>query len=201
VLMSLMLYLNRTSRPLVLDVKPDPAEGSYHYSTDTGLPDCPQLKMLRINGSIFFGAIDHIQGKLEEVDERNHRQKHLLIVASGMNFIDMPGAEMLLQESRRRRMLGGGLYFYRVKNEVLNLLEQGGYLTGLGKANFFPVKTRPVSYIYPKLDPEICRRCKAKIFKECLEQLPNGEPLPVPAPPKTDEADPAMAGAQLGQST
>lgn len=176
VILSLLLYLTRTSRPLVLDVKPDPAEGSYHYSADTGLPDCPQFKMVRINGSLFFGAVDHVQRQLEEIDALNHRQKHVLIVASGINFIDMPGAEMLVREAQRRRMLGGGLYFYRVKDEVQRLLVQGGYMNSLGPENFFPVKTRPVSYIYPKLDPEICRHCKARIFKECHERLPNGEP-------------------------
>lgn len=181
VLLSLTLYLTRTTRPLLLDVKPDPAEGSYHYAVDTGLPDCPQLKILRINGSVFFGAVDHIQRHLEEVDELNHRQKHLLIIASGINFIDMPGAEMLVQESRRRRMLGGGLYFYRVKDEVRRLLERGGYIKSLAQANFFLVKSRPVSYIYPKLDSEICRHCKVRIFRECHERLPNGEPLTVPS--------------------
>ena len=176
VILSLLLYLTRTSRPLVLDVKPDPAEGSYHYSVDTGLPDCPQLKMVRINGSLFFGAVDHVQRQLEEIDEINHRQKHVLIVASGINFIDMPGAEMLVREAQRRRMLGGGLYFYRVKDEVQRLLKQGGYMNSLGQENFFPVRTRAVAQIYPKLDAEICRHCKVRIFKECHERLPNGEP-------------------------
>ena len=69
VLLSLMLYLTRTSRPLVLDVKPDPAPDSYHYTADSGLPDCPQLKMLRVNGSLFFGAVDHVQRHLEQIDE------------------------------------------------------------------------------------------------------------------------------------
>jgi len=177
VLLSLLLYLTRTSRPLVLDVKPDPAETSYHYSADTGLPDCPQLKMVRINGSIFFGAADYIQGRLEEIDADHPAQKHVLIVASGINFIDMAGAEMLVKEAQRRRRLGGGLYFYRVKNEVFGLLEQGGYLKALGQEQFFPVKTRAVASIYPKLDPEICRNCRVRIFRECHMRLPNGEPV------------------------
>jgi len=179
VFLSLMLYLTRTSRPLILDAKPDPTEDSYHFSADTGLPDCPQLKIMRINGSIFFGAVDHVRRSLEEVDELNHRQKHVLIVASGINFIDMPGAEMLVQEARRRRMLGGGLYFYRVKDEVQKLLAQGGYMASLGQENFFPVKTRPVSHIYPKLDSGICRHCQVRIFRECHERLPDGEPRQV----------------------
>jgi SulP family sulfate permease len=178
VLLSLLLYLTRTSRPLVLDVKPDPAPGSYHFSADSGLPDCPQLKMLRVNGSLFFGAVDHVQGVLRQIDEVDPRQKHVLIVASGINFVDMSGAQMLVQEARRRRALGGGLYFYRMKDAVRELLARGDSLREIGEANLFPVATRAVAAIYPSLDSEICRTCRARIFRECHERLPNGEPVP-----------------------
>jgi sulfate permease, SulP family len=178
VLLSLMLYLTRTSRPLVLDVKPDPAPDSYHFTADSGLPDCPQLKMIRINGSLFFGAVEHVQRNLEMVDELNPRQKHVLIVASGINFIDVAGAEMLVHEAYRRRRMGGGLHFYRLKDEARTLLERGGYLAALGPENVFPVKTRAVAAIYSRLDPEICRTCRARIFRECWVALPNGEPVP-----------------------
>lgn len=177
VLLSLMLYLTRTSRPLVLDVKPDPAPDSYHFTADSGLPDCPQLKMLRVNGSLFFGAVDHVQRNLEQIDEIEPRQKHVLIVASGINFVDLAGAEMLARESRRRRSIGGGLCFYRVKDAVRELLARGGYLREIGEENLFPVKSRPVAAIYRKLDSEICRNCKARIFRECHVSLPNGEPV------------------------
>ena len=178
VLLSLMLYLTRTSRPLMLDVKPDPAPDSYHFTADSSLPDCPQLKMLRVNGSIFFGAVDHVRGSLEAVDEANPGQKHVLIVASGINFIDVAGAEMLAQEARRRRRLGGGLYFYRLKDAARAVLSRGGYLQEIGAGNIFPVKTRAVAMIYRRLDPDICRECKVRIFRECHEALPNGEPVP-----------------------
>ena len=176
VILSLLIYLSRTSRPLLLDVKPDPEEGSYHFTADSGLPDCPQLKMVRINGSLFFGAVDHVQRYLQEIDEDNPRQKHVLIVASGINFVDMAGASMLLNEARRRRRLGGGLYFYRMKDEVLRILQRAGYAAEIGAENMFPVKTRAVSAIYRKLDSDICRHCTARIFRECHAALPNGEP-------------------------
>jgi SulP family sulfate permease len=175
VLLSLLLYLTRASRPLVLDVKPDPAPGSYHFTADTGLPDCPQLKMLRVNGSLFFGAADHVQGALRQVDEADPRQKHVLIVASGINFVDMGGAQMLVQEARRRRGLGGGLYFYRMKDAVRELLARGDYLREIGEENLFPVATRAIGDIYPRLDSGICRTCRARIFRECHERLPNGD--------------------------
>jgi SulP family sulfate permease len=177
VLLSLMIYLTRTSRPMILDVKPDPAPDSYHFTADSGLPDCPQLKMLRINGSIFFGAVDHVRRNLETVDETNSRQKHVLIVASGINFVDVAGAEMLAQEARRRQRMGGGLYFYRLKDAPRAVLEQGRYLEHIGTQNIFPVKTRAVAAIYPRLDTEICRHCRLRIFRECHQALPSGEPV------------------------
>jgi SulP family sulfate permease len=176
VLMSLILYLMRTSRPQVLDVKPDPAPDSYHFTADSGLPDCPQLKMLRINGSLFFGAVDHVQGQLEAIDAAHPGQKHLLLVSSGINFVDMTGAQALAREAVRRRELGGGLYFYRMKDAVRELLARSGYLRKIGEENIFPVKSRPIAAIYKRLDSEICRRCTARIFRECHESLPNGEP-------------------------
>lgn len=176
VLMSVMVYLTRTSRPQLLDVKPDPAPDSYHFTADAGLPDCPQLKMVRVNGSLFFGAIDHVKGYLEAIDARDPRQKHVLVAASGINFVDMAGAEMLAHEARRRKRMGGGLYFYRMKDAVHAFLKRGGYLEDIPEENLFPVKTRPVATIYRQLDSEICRHCTVRIFRECHVALPNGEP-------------------------
>ncbi len=177
ILLSLMLYLNRTSHPVIRDVKPDPAEGSYHFSADTGLPDCPQLKCLRINGSLFFGAVDHVQQALLEIGERTP-QKHVLLVAGGINFVDVAGAELLAQEARRRARLGGGLYFYRLKDEVMDLLERGGHLDRIGRDHLFKVRAGPVAAIYPKLDNAQCRDCTLRIFRECQTRLPDGSPRP-----------------------
>lgn len=172
VLFSLIAYLHRTSQPLIIDVKPDPAPDSYHFTADSGLPDCPQAKMVRVNGSIYFGAVDHVAKAFAAIDAR---QKHLVVIASGINFIDVAGAEMLVAEARRRRALGGGLYFYRMKDEVRRLLERGGYLNALGPENVFPVKHKVIAAIYPRFDVEICRNCTRRIFAECQEYLPNGE--------------------------
>ena len=98
-----------------------------------------------------------------------------MVLASGINFIDVAGAEMLVTEARRRRALGGGLYFYRVKDEVRRLLERGGYLSALGPENLFTVRQRVIATIYTRFDVETCRRCKHRIFAECQEYLPNGE--------------------------
>ncbi|MDP1680898.1 MAG: SulP family inorganic anion transporter [Burkholderiales bacterium] len=176
ILLSLMFYLYRTSRPQVQAVVPDPEPDSYHYIDAAGHPECPQLKMVRINGSIFFGAVDHVQQSLHEIGEHDPQQKHVLIVASGVNFIDIAGAEMLAQEARRREKIGGGLYFYRIKESVCGTLRKGPYIRDVGDENIFPTKSRPIETIYTRLDVAICRNCRARIFKECQTALPDGSP-------------------------
>ncbi|MBU2787024.1 SulP family inorganic anion transporter [Acidithiobacillus sp. VAN18-1] len=175
ILLSLIFYLYRTSRPNVQAQVPDPDPGTYHYISAQNHAECPQLKILRVNGSLFFGAVDHVGQQFSAVDEHNPSQKHLLVMASGINFVDIAGGELLAQEARRRRQMGGGLYFYRLKEGVRESLAQGGYLEELGEENFFPAGTRPIEKIYPKLDPEICRSCTARIFPQCQSHLPNGE--------------------------
>jgi len=193
VLVSLFGYLYRTSRPRVLDVKPDPAEGSYHFTADSGLPDCPQLKMLRLNGSLYFGAVDHVARAFTDIDVRTPTQKHLLLVAGGINFVDVAGAEMLVHEAKRRQALGGGLYLYRVKDEARALMQRGGHIDRIGRERFFSVREPVVAAIYRRLDPSICRQCRLRIFRECRTQLPDGSaraPDPADAPAPSGHAAP-----------
>ncbi|MFA5171827.1 MAG: SulP family inorganic anion transporter [Sulfuriferula sp.] len=176
IMLSLMLYLYRTSRPEVVTVVPDTEPDSYHYVPVNGSPECPQLKILRVHGSVFFGAVNHVQQTLLDVDEYNPQQKSLLLASSGMSFVDIAGAEMLVQEARRRKKIGGGLYFYRMQKDVHDVLVKGEYMKDIGEENSFPAKSRPIDTIYPKLDSEICRNCTARIFAPCHITLPNGEP-------------------------
>ena len=94
--------------------------------------------------------------------------------AARISHIDIAGAEILAQEARRRRRLGGGLYFYRVKEGACEMLRKGSYVEEIGRENVFPIKARPIATIYSKLDTEICRTCTARIFPECQERLPDG---------------------------
>ena len=170
VLMSLVLYLNRTSRPIIEDVKPVIPD-QLHFTSDTGLPDCPQLKMLRINGSIFFGAVDHVQQAMIEVDAHTPTQKHLLLACPGVNFIDLSGSQALMQEARRRRRLGGDLYLFNVKKQPRQALSESGCEEILGSDHIFSLGvTDPIGEIFHKLDRDICATCHQRIFRQCTEE-------------------------------
>jgi len=175
--LSLALYLYRTSRPTIRDIVPDPTNEKHKFSIPReGMHECPQLKTVRIDGSIFFGAVNHIQTSLQQIDEYNPQQKHVLVVADGINFVDLAGGEMLVQEAKRRKKMSGGLYFKGVKEGACEMIKKGGYITEIGSENIFSSKTTAIATIYTKLDPEICRNCTVRIFRECNQALPDGEP-------------------------
>ncbi|HLY96074.1 MAG TPA: SulP family inorganic anion transporter [Sideroxyarcus sp.] len=176
ILLSLSLYLYRVSRPGIVPVVPAKEEGAYHFVSAEDHPQCPQLSMVRINGAIFFGAVDHVQNSLMAIDEINPQQKSVLIVARGITFVDVSGAEMLAQEARRRRKMGGGLYFYRCRDSIYKFLQKSDKLGDIGESHFFPTMANWIKPVYATLDSEICRNCTARIFAECHVKLPNGEP-------------------------
>jgi SulP family sulfate permease len=175
ILLSLIIYLYRVSRPGFVQVVPAKEEGAYHFVEAEGRPQCPQLSMVRINGAIFFGAVDHVQNSLLNIDAVNPQQKSVLVVARGISFVDVAGAEMLAQEARRRRKMGGGLYFYRCKDDIYKFLRKSDKLDDIGTGGFFPAMSNWIKPVYATLDSEICRNCTARIFSECHTYLPNGE--------------------------
>ena len=167
VLLSLMLYLNRTSRPPLEDVKPADHDHVLGFSTDTGLPDCPQLKVVRLNGSIYFGAVSHLQEALQQIDAHNPAQRHVLLVASGINFVDLAGAHLLAQEARRRRAIGGSLTVFNLKNEPMDMLRHSGAYDEIGAENFFKLGDDVFGTLFKRLDAGVCGNCTVRIFAPC----------------------------------
>ncbi|MDP2029575.1 MAG: SulP family inorganic anion transporter [Thiobacillus sp.] len=165
--LSLALYLYRTSRPTLDSVVPDRDPESYHYVSADDRPECPQIKMLRLNGSIFFGAVSHLQQQIQEMLEAKPTQKHVVVMASGINFIDLSGAEFLAETARRQARDGGSLSFYRMKDSVADTLRKGGFMQDIGEQNLYPAKSRPAEALFPHLDKSICASCPHRLFRPC----------------------------------
>jgi SulP family sulfate permease len=176
VILSLILYLNRTSHPHVITLVPDheTTRRSFVNIQKKPGPECPQLKLLRIDGSLFFGAVEHIAEQLEAVTRKHPEQAHILFVGEGINFIDVAGGEMLADEAHRLHLEGRKLYLSSLKGEALSLLQRGGYSGRIGEENIFRSKIDAIKHLVPRLDPERCRVCTYRIFRECA-QMPGPE--------------------------
>jgi SulP family sulfate permease len=194
VAVSLLIYLYRTSNPRLRPRVPDPnSAGRKFTDPGPGLPECPQLRLIRLDGSLFFGAVSRFRDALREIEASSRDCKHIAVIMSGVNFVDVAGAEALAIEARRMRNSGGGLFFIRVKESVRELLERGGYAGEIGPENIFHSKTQALRTIYRKLDYDICRRCSRRVFVECA-RMGKQEPL------DDDAAEPRDGAAAIPQS-
>ncbi len=167
VILSLVIYLSRTSRPQVVKRVPDPQHPKRKFSRDPALPECPQMKMVRVDGSLFFGAVSSIRDQFQIFEQRVPSQRHLMIVASPINFVDVAGAEFLVGEAKQRRAKGGGLYFIQMKRAVQTTLVRGGYMDEIGASNIFRSKGEAILNVFNRLDPDVCRNCTLRVFLEC----------------------------------
>src|SRR5258708_31731594 len=110
---------------------------------EDGLLECPPLKILRIEGSIYFGAVGHVQRHLDTLREHSAGQKHLLLMSKSINFVDMAGAELLGEGAPRRRAGGGPLSFFSPRKPAEELFYAAGRIPEPGRGNAFPGPTAP----------------------------------------------------------
>ena len=167
VILSLVLYLERVSKPRIVIRAPDPRLPKRAFSSDPSLPQCPQLCFLRIDGSLFFDSVDHVEETFASLEAMAPEQKHLAIIAKGINFADLAGGDVLVKEARKRKARGGDLYLVNVKQGLWDSLDKCECLDDIGANNVFQTKTAAVTGIYQKLDKAICRQCEQPIFREC----------------------------------
>lgn len=174
VLLSLVLYLERSSKPQIRARVPNPYAYKRAFTTDPDLPECPQFKIIRIDGPLFFGSVNHVQEILDKIRNESPMQKNLAIVAQGISFADLQGGDLLTHEAKKRKDNGGALYLINIKEGLWDSLETSGCLDEMGVQNVIQSKTAAIRAVYSKLDKSICAGCTKRIFQECQQKT---EPL------------------------
>lgn len=185
VLASLLVYLNRATHPHVVRVAPDPSQQRRFRRIRGETPLCPQLDMLRIDGALFFGSVEHIRDEIEAARAARPATRHLLLIGTGINLVDSAGAELLANLASSLRDASVELYLCRMRPDVIALLERGDYLATIGRDHVFTTKEQAISVIYRKLDAAKCAACSARIFEECHATLPDGSLRDQPRPELT----------------
>jgi SulP family sulfate permease len=170
VLLSLILFLAKTSTPniptLSVDIHPKTNRRKFVNIDDHPIKECPQLKIIRIDMSVYFGSINRIQKKISNITEKENIT-HILIESSGINFIDLAGSEVLVSENKRLKRQNGGLYFVGLKPTVYEFAAKSGFIKKIGNNHFYDAKSSAIHHIYQQINKDICSNCNHKIFYEC----------------------------------
>lgn len=169
VLLSLALFLNKSSRPRISVGAPDTSTPNRRFSSveRLDLPECPQLVMARIDGPLYFGSVEFVRRKLRTIEYDQPDQRHMMLIVKGIGEIDLPGAELLIEEATRRHKRGGSFHLQTTTPRTINKLGRFHVMKALTKHHIHLSKGEAIAEIVPMLDEDICANCKTRIFHEC----------------------------------
>jgi sulfate permease, SulP family len=162
ILSSFFFYMERTSKPNIAILGIDKNNRLINIIRDKNAKQCDNLKIVRIDGSLYFGSIEKISDFLSNLYNQNEAQ-YVLIAADGINFIDLASAEWLTHEVLKWQKNRGGIFFAGLKLVSQDVLKKGGFVDKMGENIFFKDKKSAIAQIHK----EINKPCKEKVFDEC----------------------------------
>lgn len=169
VFLSFVFFARSASRPHIGVGAPNPTTPRRRFGevADENLRECPQLMITRLDGPLFFGSVEHVRRQFRRFEVDRPSQTHMLFVVKGVGEIDMPGAELLIEEAKRRHARGGSFHLQTRTPRTISKLARFRVMRSLTKQRIHLSKGDAIAEIVPMLDPVVCATCTARVFKEC----------------------------------
>lgn len=166
VILSLMIFLSKTSRPNLVISAPD-ENGIFRDPNLYTLRECPQALFIRIDGPLYFGSVEAIERGFRKVERSRPLQKHMVLVLKGVGDVDLAGAHALIDEAKRRKKRGGSLYIVTRYEPLIKRLKRLHVFEVIGEDHLVASKGEAIGKLMVGLDDDICATCTARIFREC----------------------------------
>ncbi|MFS8881042.1 SulP family inorganic anion transporter [Synechococcus sp. H55.11] len=137
VLVSLLLFLWRASRPHIAIVGQVPGTEHYRNVLRHEVITDPRILAVRVDESLFFANAAYLQEYILQEVAARPAVEQVLLVASAINFIDGSALEALTELVERLHQMGVGFALAEVKGPVMDCLKRVGFVEKVGAERFF----------------------------------------------------------------
>ncbi|MCB0037957.1 MAG: STAS domain-containing protein, partial [Anaerolineales bacterium] len=141
----------------------------------------PQLGVITIMGSLYFGAARHVEDQIRAHMNRYPEQRYLLLRMHRVNHCDISGIHMLETIVKLYRQHGGDVFMVGIRDAVWEKINLSDFDILLGVDHFLEQESAIIHIFNNVLNPAICvYQCPVRAWKEC-QSLPKSnldEPLP-----------------------
>jgi len=137
VALSVAFFVRQSSRPHIVQVGRIGETGQFRNIRRHDVETLPQVVAIRIDENIFFANANQVENKLLKIVQRRPGTRHLLLVCSAVNRIDISGLEMLYRINQTLGTMGIKLHLSDVKGLVIDTLETTDFIMQLSGSVFF----------------------------------------------------------------
>lgn len=185
ILLSLGLFIWRTSTPRIQAVLPDDTFSHFTYRPDK--EPCPQMAIIEVYGDLYFGAVNYVEEFITNYADAHPDQRYLLLRLDHVNTCDFSGIHMLESLVRSYRERGGDVYMVGTNYRVQQMMYSSAFDSFLGDDHILEEDEAIGKLFYQELDPAVCiYECPIRAFREC-QNLPKR--IALAEIPLIDEAD------------
>lgn len=131
VLLSILLHLWKTSRPHVAEVGLVPGTEHFRNIRRHAVLTSPGVLTLRVDESLYFANAGFLQDLVHDRLATDRSIRHVVLMCSAVNEIDMSALESLEAINHRLKELGITLHLSEVKGPVMDRLKRSHFLDDL----------------------------------------------------------------------
>ncbi len=129
--LSIFLHLYHTSKPHVAIVGEVPGTQHFRNINRHHVITEPTICSIRVDESLYFPNAAYLEDVVYAQVAKNAELKHVILMCSAINVIDLSALEALEMINDRLGELGIGLHLSEVKGPVMDALERSHLLEGL----------------------------------------------------------------------
>ena len=128
---SLLLHLYKTSRPHIAEVGEITGTEHFRNVKSHQVETHPAILSLRVDESLYFGNASFIEDEITRVLQARPGLRHVILMCSAVNEIDLSALELLEALNTRLRASGIGFHLSEVKGPVMDALMSTHFLREL----------------------------------------------------------------------
>ncbi|HXV44917.1 MAG TPA: solute carrier family 26 protein [Anaerolineae bacterium] len=132
VVVTILLFLWRTSRPHVAVVGRLGQSETYRNILRHPVKTCPQVVAMRVDESLYFANTKFLEDTILRIVAERPEVKHLVLIGIAVNFIDASALETLEALVEELRNAGVEFHLAEIKGPVMDRLKAVGFVDKLG---------------------------------------------------------------------
>ncbi len=131
VALSIAFFVRRVSRPHIAIVGRIGETEAFRAARRYDVETFAHVAAIRVDESLFFANANQVENKLLKIIQRRPGTRHVLLVCTAVNMVDISGLEMLERLNANLLAMDITLHFSEVKAPVMEQLEATDFLEAL----------------------------------------------------------------------